>query len=46
MDMKQKTLDLGMVYRLKVTLKGSKHPIWWRLEVPGDITLAKRTRDA
>jgi hypothetical protein len=29
------------IYRMKVTLKGSKPPIWRRIEVPGDVTLGK-----
>ena len=31
----------GAIYQLKVTLKGSKPPIWRRLQVPGEVTLAK-----
>jgi hypothetical protein len=29
------------IYQIKVTLKHSKPPIWRRIQVPGDITLAK-----
>jgi Plasmid pRiA4b ORF-3-like protein len=31
----------GSVYQLKITLKDSKPPIWRRVQVPADVTLAK-----
>jgi hypothetical protein len=34
----------AQIYQLKVTLKHSKPPIWRRLQLPGDITLAKLHR--
>jgi hypothetical protein len=32
---------LPVIYQMKVTLSGSKPPIWRRIQVRGDITLAK-----
>jgi len=31
----------GPIYQLKITLRGSKPPIWRRVQVPGEITLYK-----
>jgi hypothetical protein len=38
---KKKTADSGAIYQIKVTLKGSSPPIWRRLEVSDQTTLAK-----
>ena len=39
MPTKQRAFDLSCIYQLKVTLKGSKPPIWRRVEVFDQITL-------
>jgi hypothetical protein len=38
---KGKEAKPGPIYQLKITLRGSKPPIWRRVQVSGDITLYK-----
>jgi hypothetical protein len=44
MSAKPKSLHPGRVYQLKVTLKGARPPIWRRMHVSDQITLAKLHR--
>jgi len=37
--LKKRSAPSSAVYQLKITLRGSKPPIWRRLQVPGDIKL-------
>lgn len=39
--LKTKTAALKPIYQLKVTLAGTKPPIWRRLQVTGSVTLSK-----
>ncbi len=38
--MAAKKKDQASVYQLKVTIKGIRPPVWRRLQVPGEATLA------
>ncbi len=37
----KKPMDSEEIYQIKVTLRGSKPPIWRRIQVSGDITLGQ-----
>lgn len=39
--MTRKKSSQASIYQIKVTLRGSKPPIWRRVQVPGDVTLAE-----
>ena len=39
--MAKKRATPGEIYQIKVTLRHSKPPIWRRIQVPGDVNLAK-----
>ncbi len=34
-------MSVGQIYQLKIQLKGSKPPIWRRIQVPGRVSLAE-----
>lgn len=38
---KKKTKASDRIYQMKITLKGTKPPIWRRVEVPGELTLGR-----